>query len=461
MPYPGSEPATVEWAALNQRLGQLSMLDGWLPLTIELVAVLMLVLAIGFRSRRWWLHWMPIVALVGVLTALAVRWYVASEGLAGDPAPPRFWVWTGLTGAAVAILALGWSSARWWRRIVSVLLIPLCLLCAVLMLNVWVGYVRTVDAAWYFVTGGPPPNEADLVTVKAMASNGVVPNEGRVVPVSTGSQASGFKHRGELVYLPPAWFRSVPPPPLPVVMLIGGQFGTSIDWLWVGRAQETADSFAIANGGNAPVLVFVDVGGAFTKDTECVNGARGNAADHLTKDVVPFMISTFGVDADSAKWGIAGWSMGGTCAVNLTVMHPELFSTFVDIGGDLGPNAGTKEQTVERLFNGDEAAWASFDPTTVMNRHGHYTGVSGVFAIEGPVRQGEHDPHASAAHSLAAVASTNGIACSILEITGKHDWNAGAVAFQQTFAWLASQLGTAGVPSAPRPGTPVDPRHVG
>jgi S-formylglutathione hydrolase FrmB len=167
------------------------------------------------------------------------------------------------------------------------------------------------------------------------------------------------------------------------------------------------------------------------------------------------MVSTFGVSADSANWGIAGWSMGGTCAVTLTVMHPELFSTFVDIGGDVGPNAGTKEQTVERLFNGDEAAWASFDPSTVMTRHGRYTGVSGVFAIEGPVVPGGHDEHAAAAHSLAATASANGIACSILEIRGKHDWNAGAVAFERTFAWVAGQLRTPGVPPAPLPGTPV------
>jgi hypothetical protein len=45
------EPVAVEWAALSQRFGQTSMLDGWLPLTMELVAGLMLVAAIGFRSR--------------------------------------------------------------------------------------------------------------------------------------------------------------------------------------------------------------------------------------------------------------------------------------------------------------------------------------------------------------------------------------------------------------------------
>ncbi len=51
--------------------------------------------------------------------------------------------------------------------------------------------------------------------------------------------------------------------------------------------MSTADEFAAVHGGYAPVLVFVDPTGAFRNDTECVNGRRGNAADHLTKDVVP------------------------------------------------------------------------------------------------------------------------------------------------------------------------------
>ena len=44
--------------------------------------------------------------------------------------------------------------------------------------------------------------------------------------------------------------------------------------------------------------------------------------------------------------------MGGTCAVDLTVMHLGMFSAFVDIAGDLGPNSGTKAQTIARLFGG-------------------------------------------------------------------------------------------------------------
>ena len=61
-----------------------------------------------------------------------------------------------------------------------------------------------------------------------------------------------------------------------------------------------------------------------------------------------------------AGWGVVGWSMGGTCAIDLTVMHPDMFSTFDDIGGDRGPNSGTKQQTINRLYGGDAAAWLQF-----------------------------------------------------------------------------------------------------
>ena len=144
-----------------------------------------------------------------------------------------------------------------------------------------------------------------------------------MVPVDIGDVASGFRHRGELVYLPPAWYASNPPPRLPTLMMIGGELNTPADWLRAGNAVKTIDDFASAHRGYAPVLVFVDAGGAFNNDTECVNGARGRAADHLTKDVVPYMISHFAVSPDRSNWGIVGWSMGGTCAVDLTVMHPE------------------------------------------------------------------------------------------------------------------------------------------
>ena len=236
------------------------------------------------------------------------------------------------------------------------------------------------------------------------------------------------------------------------------------------------DDFAAQHGGNAPVLVFVDTEGTFNNDTECVNGVRGNAADHLTKDVVPYVSSHFGTSADPANWGIVGISMGGTCAVTLTVKYPELFSGFVDIDGDLFPNVGFREQTIPRLFGGDADAFASFDPSEVMAKHGPYTGIAGWFALsgdpapptayhDGTVGAGDPGPipytadKDTGANYLCALASRYGIECSVVGIQGHHTWQFAATAFADALPWLAAKLHTPGVAQTPLPGAPTAPQQ--
>ncbi len=336
--------------------------------------------------------------MLGAALAGMSHWYIENRGLADDPAPQLLWWWIGGTGAAAALLILGWRTAHWWRRSAALVSVPLCLLSAALTLNLWVGYFPTVQTAWDQLTEGPLPHQSDAAGIAAMAAAGLQPAHGIVVPVTISDDASHFKHRGEVVYLPPAWFASSPPPALPTVMMIGGEFNTPADWLRAGNAAKTIDDMAATHGGSAPVFVFVDSGGAFNNDTECVNGIRGNAADHLTKDVVPFMISRFGVSSEADNWGVVGWSMGGTCALDLTVMHPELFSSFVDIAGNLGPETGTKAQTIARLFGGNADAWAAFDPATVIAKHGRYQGVSGWFDVSSSTPSKRH-------HSISVAAA--------------------------------------------------------
>ncbi|SPM30772.1 alpha/beta hydrolase [Mycobacterium terramassiliense] len=457
----------------------ISLIHGWVPLTVEVLTAVALALAIGWRSRRWRLLWLPLAAVVGGVTAGGAHWSIA--GLNTEPAPRELYVWIALVGLATAVLILGWRGARWWRRGLSILAVPLCLLCSLLVLNQWVGYFQTVQSAWDQLTSRPLPNQTDKATAVSMAAKGTKPVRGSLVPVQIPSDASQFRHREELVYLPPAWFASYPPPQLPTVMMIGGMLSSPADWVRAGNAVETVDAFAAAHGGSAPVLVFVDAGGAFDNDTECVNGSRGNAADHLTKDVVPYVVSNFGVSPDPSHWGVVGWSMGGTCAVDLTVMHPTLFSAFVDIEGDLTPNTGTKAQTIASLFGGNAEAWAAFDPTTVINRHGRYTGVSGWFAISSggsptPSREvtsvdsaamalagrgAAADPgnQAAAAGSLCALGRANGIDCAVVAHPGKHDWPTAGTVFSTALPWLAGRLGTPDVPRIPLPGTESAPSH--
>ena len=458
----------------------ISLMHGWIPGTVQAVSVTALLLAIGWRSRRWRLLSLPAAAAIGVGVAGWAHWYITADGLADDPAPHLLWWWIACSGAAATILVLGWPGAAWWRRAASLLAVPLCLLSTLLVLNLWVGYFPTVQTAWNQLTAGPLPDQTDLATVNAMAATGIRPQHGSLVPVTIPDDASHFKHRGELVYLPPAWFASSPPPQLPTVMMIGGEFNTPADWARAGNAVKTIDELAAAHDGNAPVFVFVDSGGAFNNDTECVNGKRGNAADHLTKDVVPYMASSFGVSSDPSRWGIVGWSMGGTCAMDLTVMHPELFSSFVDIAGDMGPETGTKAQTIARLFGGSTAAWDEFDPATVIRRHGRYDGVSGWFAISsdntpkryrslavetdaGAIGMGGQDKilypddQTAAAQRLCKLGLANDIDCAIVAQPGKHDWPFASRAFATALPWLAGELETPEVPLIALPSTPRAP----
>jgi S-formylglutathione hydrolase FrmB len=449
----------------------MSLIHGWVPMTVQVITAVVLVVAIGWRSRRWRMISIPVALFVGVALAGAVFWFIEDRRLADDPVPLGLWVWITLTGLAAAVVVLGWRDVPWWRRSVSVVTVPLCVLCAALAVNTWVGYFPTVGTAWDRMTGAPLPGQTDRATVAALQQQHRTPDWRTIVSVRIPDDGSGFKHRDELVLLPPAWYASTPPPPLPVVMMLGGEFGNPAAWLYAGDAQSTIIDFAAAHGGNAPVLVFPDSSGTFSNDTECVNGVRGNAADHLTKDVVPYVISNFGVSRNPANWGIVGWSAGGTCALTLSVMHPELFSAFVDIDGQLGPTAGTKQQTISRLFGGDADAWAAFDPRTVITKHGAYSGLSAWFAVSvdtptvyraptsaAPPPTEAADPssedHVAIANHLCQSASSHGIECAVVPNPGKHDFSSAASAFAAALPWLAGKLGTPGAARIAMPGAP-------
>ncbi len=429
-------------------VGRASLMHGTIPAAVELItAAALLYVTVRATRRHWFTRWVPLAAAVGVSIGLLAHWYYGTLGLASEPPPWQMWLWVSLVGVAGVIAVVGWRGAGWWRRNAAVFAASFSLLCTGLTINAWLGYLPTVQAAWGQLTNGPLPDQVDRRTAEAMRRNGVVPHQGAVVSVRTGATASGFRHRGEWVYLPPAWFRRTPPQ-LPAVLMIGGEFNTTADWIRVGDAVTTLDAFAATHSGNAPVAVFADATGAFTADTECVNGSRGNAADHLTADVIPDVDATFGLGGPT-RWGVVGFSSGGTCAVDLAVMHPEVFRAFVDIGGDIAPNAGTRAQTIDRLFGGDETAWLRFDPRTVIAGHGRYTDLSGVFAVPGPAPDENAGQRPAvgraAAESLCRLGAANGIDCTVVDLPGRHDWPSAATAFAATLPWLAGRLGTPGV----------------
>jgi S-formylglutathione hydrolase FrmB len=195
--------------------------------------------------------WLPFSVLFGVLAAFGTYWYVQWAALATHPTPLALWIWVAVSGLAAAVLIVGWRNDRLWRRGVSVLAVPLCLTCAALALNAWTGYVPSVQSGWDQLTCHPVPGQTDESAVAAMQRHGEKPAQGTIVSV-TPDNLSGFQHRSEFVYLPPAWYSSNPDPRLPVIMMIGAEFRTPSDWLRVGDAEKTLDDFVAKHRGTRP-----------------------------------------------------------------------------------------------------------------------------------------------------------------------------------------------------------------
>jgi S-formylglutathione hydrolase FrmB len=448
-----------------------SLTAGWLPIAIQLVTFAALLFAIGrLRTRSWLLHWIPAALMVGFATAAATRLFVKYQGWTERAASWQAVFWTAATGFAVAMAVFRWRGSHWWRRVASVLSIVMCLLSAALALNTATGYFPTVTALWRQATGMQPEDWIDEQTLAQMVRVGVRPTQGTMVWVDIPNDASGFDHRQELVYLPPAWFARERPQ-LPAVVVLGGEFSQPSDWPVSADAVPTLDRFAQAHHGNAPVFVFPDTTGNFSNDTECVNGPRGNAADHLIKDVVPTVVSRFGVSSDPTHFGLVGWSSGGTCALMTAVMHPEQFSAFVDLDGQLGPNTGTKRQTIARLFGGDEQAWAGFDPRTVIEKRGRYDGMAAWLGVSehipteyrpagdtlpSPAELADWGPyseeHAANARKLCLLLSGHGVECAVVGYGGAHDFHSAGIAFADALPWLASRLATPDVSRRALPG---------
>src|SRR6185295_17422183 len=164
-------------------------------------------------------------------------------------------------GVLVA-LAIARPGPRRLPRALLALLSAMALLASVgVGVNAYFGYFRTLGEA----LSRPPPHATTLARLRARA--GARSGHGAVVPLTIPGTASGFVAQPAQVYLPPAW-SSPGQGPLPVVVMLQGTPGDPTDWVQQGRAQVTADAWAKAHGGVAPVLVMPDSNGTFTGDTE-------------------------------------------------------------------------------------------------------------------------------------------------------------------------------------------------
>jgi len=207
-------------------------------------------------------------------------------------------------------------------------------------LNLWVGYFPTVQNAWKPADLGAaarPDGTPSRVTAMQEAACGIrFPPEGTVVAGSTfPTRRRVFKHRGELVYLPPAWYATDPPPPLPTVMMVGGEVQT-LPPTGCGRAtrSRTIRRFRrCARRQTRPGVRLRRLRAARSKTTtpECVNRQkpRQRPPNHLHQRCCAFhgFRNYPRLRPKPIQLGrSSGGRWAGTCAVDFgRVMHPDMF----------------------------------------------------------------------------------------------------------------------------------------
>lgn len=402
---------------------------------ITVAAVVATVRALG-RSPRRWRSW-GLSTVAALVIVVAVGHIVGIENRVGSSFPRSFYLWAALPLGTVVdgLLHRGGQA----RRATTVLAALLLFTFSAGQVNAHYSYVPTVGD----VVGAPLRDQVPARTASAVLAGSPTSasppatrvTSGILVPVRIPATRSRFSARGGYVWLPPAYARS-PRPSLPVVVMLAGVPGDPSNLLRGGHAAQIADSFASAHHGLAPILVFPDQNGGMWSDSECVDGPRGHAETYLTVDVPAFVSATFGTAPGGPTWAIVGYSEGGTCALTLTLRHPDLFGSFVDIAGDLRANAHSSNEpigrTVTQLYGGDRLNWAAHDPLRLLERHPN---VDATFVV------GTHDHRArAAADRLAAAAASDVSASRLVIVDGGHSFAMVTRALRATLPDLSTRL---------------------
>jgi S-formylglutathione hydrolase FrmB len=423
--------AALVAAASAGTLDGVALLDPALAAVVEGLAVLVLAGSWISRRRRWLSRDLAGIVGGGAVLTGVIAAALRLTGTITDPYPAVFALWVGLALAALigapVVLAAPGMTRRGLRRCAAGAAVPLTLSGALLLINneygVWptlgdlLGHTRVIDASALHL----PPGA-------------LRPDHGVLVALDPPATKSHFNHRPGTVYLPPAYFTAARTK-LPVIVMLAGAPGGTVQWPTSGRAIATADAYAAGNQGRAPIMLFVDQNGSATGDTECVDGPQGDAETFLTVDVPAFVTKVLHVPHFEGHWAVAGFSAGGTCAIGLALRHPGTYHHFVDLAGDETPNLGDANQSRLSLFGGSAAAQADHDPVRLLRLH-QYKGMTAWFAAG-------VDDHRRIATSrrLAAQALKAGLKVHEFTTAGAHNWQFASAAFAKVLPSLSAELG--------------------
>jgi enterochelin esterase-like enzyme len=294
--------------------------------------------------------------LTVVLVALAVEMFAAAAApLAGVSYDLRGGLFLALlTLVAVTLdlaIALAWNrwpaKLRLIGRCAGVALISSAgALVAFVYLNKQEGFYASFSDIWGSAqqkTVAPhyAPDQAharlDVLTTnwQPAARSAALRGAGTVLPIRLFGSRSGINRRG-YIYLPAAYFLGSGSLQFPVVELLPGQPGGPANYLHQLGLLGLLDR-EIKRHRIPPMIAVLPEVTLHTRFTECVNAVHGQQNEtYLTSDVIDDVEANFRV-LPGRTWGLAGYSTGGFCAVNLASHHPDRYAAAASLSGYFQP----------------------------------------------------------------------------------------------------------------------------
>ncbi len=406
-------------------------------------AVLLLLVRPSTRwRRRRWICTAVIAMAVSAAVGLVLTWFLSDvQGIFGArlSAASRFWIAVGFAGVGLAITSLWRCTLK--RAISSVLAVVLFVATAAMGINIDFGQYPTIRSALgislYAADIMPYVRAADPnVSIATWTPPADMPDRGKTGSVTIAGTVSGFSARPAVVYLPPAAL-TANPPRLPVLIVLSGQPGSPEDPLLSSKLEQTANTYAAAHEGLAPIIVSPDQLGAPLNNPMCIDSPLGNSATYLTVDVTNWITANLPVLSGPQNWGIGGLSQGGTCAIQLGAAYPQLYGSILDASGEEFPKLQDEQTTIEKGFGGDRAAYAAAYPAAIMAAHAPYTDTVAVFGV------GSADSaFVPGIKRLYAAATAAGMSTTYVEAEGSgHDATTWSYVFDQGLSVLAEQWG--------------------
>jgi poly(3-hydroxybutyrate) depolymerase len=325
----------------------------------------------------------------------------------------------------VAMVRLRWIAVK---AGLGALVLVVSMTCGLVLVNDYYGYYRSWSDLGHDLSNASPHT---LVVTGARRGRTVV-QSGRVVSFTFDGKQSGLSRPG-LVYLPPQYsdprYRSVK---FPVLELLHGYPGKPSDWIYALHLNTIADR-QIALRRLGPMVIVIPPISSGNSAEECLNTPRAQDATFLTHDVRTDILAKFRVSADPAEWGLAGFSSGGYCAMNLALQNRSFFGSAAALDGYYQAGDGP----AARLLGNDPALMALNSPVTEASRLA--TGTVPVPSLWLSVGTGNADDRRQAKNFVNAIGPVENATLVTLPRQG-HNFYAWQSVLPETLNWSWQQL---------------------